>query len=615
MKVLTPLPSDKIKKYITIGFDVETRHKRFEFTKKTSKEIVKAKTNDFYIGGLFYSDDDFKYFFDKEEMINFILSKRHYGKILVATNLGFDFNALFYGTKYWHKFKIIYSGSKLISAVYDVDGKHKISFYDTGNYIPLSVEVMGDILKIPKLNKPSCLGRIPRFTKEEKELLIYNRRDCEISKKFLDLLQDTFNLMGGDLKLTVASTAMNVFRRKYLRFLLKHEKDILNEDDFYDFVFSAYYGGRTEAFSRGFVKNARVYDVNSLYPKAMLNAYPHPHSVRKMFNPVVDDLDFYLKFEGVMNVDIQSPKYMKYPYLPLKYEVKKGVNKLVFPLGRWNGTYTNYELRKAVELGYKILDIKRCYIYKRTFYPFRAYVQDLYSQRLIFKKQNSPLELGVKLLLNSLYGKFGQRYLMDVNFIDLDSMSQDEKENFIFGEIVGTISLSDNRYGIQTIEKECDSSFVFPIFPVYTTAYARTILYDFIVEHNALYCDTDSILTYDTLKESSELGKMKVEYDVLEGVIVKPKMYMYKTPSKVVVRMKGVSRASQDKFIRALEGLQVSYEKFTKIKESVRRNIPPNAIINLNKFIDLQDNKRLWDNSFNASTIEHSKPLIVDLLA
>ncbi len=613
MKPLSPLPAKGFKTYEIIGFDIETQQEDIVYKVKSKKLSLKAKTNDFYLGGLYYNDDKFLHFTNKEEMIKHIFKKEHYNKIIVATNLGFDFNALFYETKYWSMFKIIYSGSKMLSAIFEVSKNFKITFYDTGNFIPLSVKVMGDILKIPKLETPKAMGRVCKTDKEFKELLIYNKRDCEISKKFLDLLQETFNSLGAELKMTIASTSMNLFRRKYHRFVMFHETSFLDDSKYYDFIFNAYFGGRTEAFSRGKVTKARVYDINSLYPSVMINKFPHPHSVKRIVKTYLEDLNYYLRFEGVMKVDIKSPKFMKYPYLPLKYKHKKASIKLVFPLGQWTGTYTHFELRKALNLGYKILKIHKCYIYKKTFFPFRAFVHDLYNKRLEYKKLNSPLELGVKLLLNSSYGKFGQRSVKEIEFIDLNTMNKEESENFMFGDIEGSISVNeiDNK-GIITVDSVCDSSFVFPIFPVYVTAYARDVLYNYIVSTNALYCDTDSVLTYDTLKEDVFLGGMKVEYDVLEGIVIKPKMYMYKTPLKDVIRLKGVSRASRKKFERALLGYKVSYEKFTKLKESIKRNMKPNSIIDMRKHIDLEDSKRQWGRLFDVGSLEQSTPLIIN---
>lgn len=591
---LYPLFEKNTKIYEIVGFDVETYSSR----------------NIFYLGGL-QTNKEFIYFYKRNDMIKHIMESKEYNnKIIVATNLGFDFSALFFNTPYWSKFKIIYSGSKLLSAIYhDEEKEIKITFYDTSNYMPLSVFQMGEILNLPKLNKPKCLGKIPKNNKEKQELLIYNKRDCEISKQFLELLQTTVISLGGKLKMTIASCGMDVYRRRYHRFILKHETEILKDEKYYEFVYDAYFGGRTEIFSRGTIKNAKVYDINSLYPFVMLLLFPFPPSIREILNPN-DNINFSLKFKGLSKVNITTPKYMKYPYLPKKHKVG-GSKKLLFPLGTWTGTYTHFELNRAIELGYKINKVYKTYIYKKSFYPYKEYVKDLYNLRMIYKKQNSNMELGIKLLLNSLYGKFGQRNVTDTIFIDIDEMNEKEYDSFIKTKS-RKISMNSNKKGIETIESECSSSFVFPIFPVYVTAYARDVLYNYIVENDATYCDTDSITTFNRLKESKELGGMKEEYNVVMGIYIKPKMYMVETGEKTVVKIKGVPIRSRENFFKILRGETLFYDKFTKIKESIRRDILPNTIIETPKFMKLEDTKRVWKGDFNFNVLEESDPIVIN---
>jgi hypothetical protein len=62
------------------------------------------------------------------------------------------------------------------------------------------------------------------------------------------------------------------------------------------------------------------------------------------------------------------------------------------------------ELDNAVKYGYKF-DILGGYIFERK-NIFKNYVLNLYDLRLKYPKSN-PLNLIAKLLLNSLYGRFG----------------------------------------------------------------------------------------------------------------------------------------------------------------------------------------------------------------
>jgi hypothetical protein len=600
-KALFPKKKTARIKHQIVGFDVETTQKKFNFKRKNGKEYD-AKTNDFYLGGL-YEDDKYEGFLDQNEMIKHLLSSKYNNKLIVATNLGFDFNTLFYDTEYWDKFKIIQVNGRMIACIYQPYKELKITFLDTFNYIPFSVKIMGEILGIPKLKSPLCLGRFPNNETEKEELIIYNKRDCEISCKFLEFIQKGFyELLGGELKLTIASTSMNLFQRKYLRFPIKHECNFLEEEEksFKDFLFKGYYGGRTETFTRGKIVNMNCYDINSLYPSVMINEYPNPNSIIKIKDP---DKEFF-KYLGISEVKVYCPP-MKYPYLPFR------TDKLIFPTGTFSGVYTHLELERAISLGYKILEVKKQYIYKKGFYPFRSYIKDLYNNRLKYKKIDSPFELIFKLCMNSFYGKFAQKRTQDLNFIDINNFNKDEHIAFSLNNLEENIFLNPNGKGFTVNTNECESSFVIPIFAIYTTAYARDILYNYLSKYNGLYCDTDSISTAEVMPTSLKLGAMKLEYKILSGVLVKPKMYYYDTPDKQIIKLKGIPTRTREVFFKLLNKECVSYAKFSKVKESLRSNIKPNSIINVSKFVGLEDNKRVWLNVFDPTVREESEPIFI----
>ena len=92
-------------------------------------------------------------------------------------------------------------------------------------------------------------------------------------------------------------------------------------------------------------------DVNSLYPWAMTQKYPHECKEAK------DILEYGLT-EATIYVPMQ-------PYAPLPYRTSErdgfsGISEgsIIFPCGKFTGTWTNHELRNAVENhGAKILKL------------------------------------------------------------------------------------------------------------------------------------------------------------------------------------------------------------------------------------------------------------------
>jgi len=618
--ILKPLFSKHLKTTKMFGFDIETH----------------GSNNEFYMGGLFSEEHGYKAFYNKEEMQDELMKNKIYqgNTYIVATNLGFDFNGTFFNSKYWNDTKLIHSGSQMILASYkNKKSKQKIKFIDTLNFAKLSVANMGKILGLPKLEQPACLGRLPKNEYEKRELEIYNRRDCEVSYYFMKFLQEAFAKLGGNTKLTIASTSMDIFRRKYLRRPIQKEKETIKGENINNIIFESYYGGRTEAFKRGHIKNMKLYDINSLYPSVMRKQYPNPNSVRiEKKNCSIDKIK---EFEGVSTLTITTPTDLRYPLLPRRCDKTK---KLTFPLGTFKGTFTHIEIRKALEIGYKINKIHKTVWYKKTFYPFRDFVKDMYNLRLKYKEQGNPLELSVKLIMNSLYGKFASKHMNDTQFFNKSLMSDEELVQFenlpkIDDKLKDgrkEIVMHDDDTGMITEKSICKSSFVFPILASYTTAYARLLLYDYLTKYEALYCDTDSIVTDKTIPESNKLGAMKLEYDILEGVIVKPKMYYFKVPvsksfpTGEVIKLKGVPKVLLDNktkskkklsindFIFIMEGGIVTYDKFAKLKESVRRGFLPNSVQEVRKSLSLEDTKREWLGVFNRFNLQDSNPLIID---
>jgi len=608
--------NDKIKQKKIYGFDIETY----------------GKKNIFYMGSIVNETEQY-IFYNKKEMQDFILnSNKLRGCILFATNLGFDFLALFgESIEMLSKFHFIIRGSDFVNINYKYK-RNKIIFLDTMNFLRLGVANLGKILNLPKLKKPKCLGKIPKNNKEKKELEIYNIRDSYISFKFGVYLQNSFNILGANIKYTIASTSMTLFRNKYLKYIIQQpKKEIIKE------MFKGYYGGRTETFFRGKLDNSfNYYDINSLYPFVM-NKYkfPFPNSLKLSYEPNED----LLKFEGLSYCYIETPKNIMYPLLPYRFtfEEDNKSKKLLFPKGDFYGWYSHPEIRKAKELNYNIKLIKT-YYYTQTFNPFKDFVTDLYNKRLQYQKENNKMQLAVKILLNSLYGKLAQKLEQtEMKF----SFNQEDKNEILkyFDENEKRINenkpmkykintpdhneiktkdgfVSEPRiFYITNLDVKEYPKFINPILALYVTSYARLELYKLIeeVEKNnkkVVYCDTDSIITDYKFKTSKKLGDLKLEHSIKKGIIIKPKFYYLKNEkNEEVYKIKGIFGIKKyEDFINLLKTKKFKYVKFTKFKESLKRGLNFNQILEVEKVLSLEDNKRIWDKEFNYNELQKSKP-------
>lgn len=588
--VLHPLYNKKVSKKNIISFDIETY----------------GMENKFLLGGI-YDDEGYKSFINKGDMIDYFTNRDNRelfkNSFIAATNLDFDFQALFYGWKYYQRFKQIYSNSKIIFAIYNSpDHMGKLWLIDTLNFTPLSVEKMGKALNIHKLEYKN-IGNIPKNPVEWNELMEYNKRDCLITKKYSELIQDEMITSKGKMRVTAASSSMDLFRRAYLKAPIYKEQLFIQKKSVNDLLFKAYYGGRTEIFKRGFVKNIKVYDFNSLYPSVMLNDYPKPDSAKFVTYPHKD----ILEYEGVSCVELDIP-YSFIPILPYRRE------KLLFPYGHIKKScYTNIEIRKAIEYGAKVKTIYWTIFYKKTFPYFKDYVTDSYKKRLEYQKENNPLQQIQKLYMNTLYGKFAQRHKQEFKYIDLETSEDREQDWKDIRDDTYTKHLDISMTGYISKDVRHDADFQIPIFSIYTTAYGRLKLWDIMNKYDGYYVDTDSLFTRKELPTSEALGDLKLEREIKKGILIKPKSYYIMDKDDMdIIKLKGIRGANMNIFFDILKQKKINYKKFSRIRESINKGILPNSIIDSAKKISLEDNKRIWKQSFNPYILdENSSPHMI----
>ena len=103
---------------------------------------------------------------------------------------------------------------------------------------------------------------------------------------------------------------------------------------------------------------------------------------------------------------------------------------------------------------------------------------------------------------------------------------------------------------------------------------------------------------------SKKLGDLKLEASIKETVIIKPKMYL----TDEVAKCKGLGRMNREEFYKTIDEKRRKVRRFTKFKESNKRGLSYNTIIEFYKYLNLEDNKRIWDNPFSME-LQDSNPL------
>jgi hypothetical protein len=382
--------------------------------------------------------------------------------------------------------------------------------------------------------------------------------------------------------LTVSSLAMKIFLKHYYDPINKPIPLISNKV-IWDDIYKAYYGGRVEVYNPLFKqadeslssktithKTLYYYDVNSLYPFASLNPMPgldckyiENYGITQSYvdtNVTLKDLFgfFYCKIKSSSNYIGLLPK-----------RTEQG--RLIFPNGEWYGWYSTPELLFAQEQGYEIKIIKG-YKFNSIKDVFLSFVNKITEMKV--NASNKSERNVAKLILNSLIGRFGMNFLKNVTKLlnskdhDLISVTRVLKNSI---EIDDDIFLDTFKPGIdKEICEDFDIDYIKALntesineksstrsnnivsIPVAaaTLSYARVymnklIMYILKRKGKIYYTDTDSIVTDlklpDDFIHESELGKLKLEHEIVEGYFISDKTYAFiNIKGELIKKAKGV---------------------------------------------------------------------------
>jgi hypothetical protein len=213
----------------------------------------------------------------------------------------------------------------------------------------------------------------------------------------------------------------------------------------------------------------------------------------------------------------------------------------------------------AKDFGYKIKVLKG-YTFESEFI-FKDFINDLYIIKSAHTKDH-PMYLISKLLMNSLYGRFGmhlETFLTKNDIVDNKKLIEMMEDN----NILDIMNLGDDSYLITYIpnNKDNDDDSLFNNMTHFNisislsaaiTAYARIHMSQFKRknnEYNLLYSDTDSIAIDQPLPDNmigKDLGKMKLEYIFNKAVYLGPKVYGgITTEGTEIIKVKGYKNKDQ----------------------------------------------------------------------
>lgn len=394
-----------------------------------------------------------------------------------------------------------------------------IWFISSTNYYPMKLAKLGQIFNLPKLDTNV-------FTEDDNELLTYCRRDTEIVQC---IMHSWFNFIKegryGGYALTIPSQAFKAFRHRFYEYpVYPHlEQDIKNMER------RSYFGGRTENFYKGEFKDGPFVklDFNSNYPFVMKNnAFP-----TQLLDPfgsiecrhLCELLDVNLAIaDVVLNTDENV------------YPVRVG-KKVVFPVGLFKCTLCSEGLEYALKKGHIVKIIKGA-IYEGRFI-FRKYVDHFYPLRLQAKAEGNKIrDIQLKLMHNSLYGKFGENHIRYDHKPEYTGQDCYRRIVTVAGE--GQTGVETKLLNlIQTPSGKEDTNHTFYAICAHVTEYARFLLWKIFLKlglDKVYYCDTDSIITkekylplIDDFLDDHKLGGLKNEGTSESIILEAPKWYNF----------------------------------------------------------------------------------------
>lgn len=452
--------------------------------------------------------------------------------------------------------------------------------------------------------------------KENKEALIdYALRDVvslkELYFKALNMFKHINQDLDMDRSLTLSQMSMSAFSRsiersgKRLPILDKHEDDTIRQ---------ALIGGRCQIFDAcdEYNHELQCIDVVSLYPYVMINKkYPYifedssykPDSKKRWFKRCNRLIEGKI---GIYETTIHDQPTDA--IIPMKHEDGTLNWTPELPFTRWIDSITLNCLRRhngsfTVHKGY-VFDLPMDYIFKDYLDPIMT--QKMEQDRLKDQKDpayNPAMRECLKLLMNSLSGKMGQRPIVSEKTICDSGVMADELAKK-YGDSASFIPIRDKLFIVEGDINEHNIRVKSPtILAIMIYAYAREYMYDnFITKVHYKYgMDTDSLFLrsseihrIDSALFGDDCGQVKIELPAgCHGVFAGKKMYSF--------------------YQRSLDGRdKIVKFKFKGIKES-DKIIPDEDVIEIRDKIEKQDWKFLnktWNSFRSATSLESLRNIL-----
>lgn len=377
-------------------------------------------------------------------------------------------------------------GWRLKSAVFDSPpflmtfkrGSMTLRLWDTMNWWKTSLKSIGERVGREKLERPDDWSDVGRDDE-------YCRRDVEILETAtLEWWEFLRKNDLGSVAPTLAAQSLTTFRHRYLTHRLLCDDNA----ESHEMARAAYSGGRVECFRLGRARGPwTLYDVRSMYPYVMRER-AYPTVLRSVYKRVgVSEIHDLCQGASVIAETVLDTSEAAYPI--------REDGRLLFPTGCFPATLTTPELLYALKRDH-VAEVGRVAVYSQATI-FRGFVDDLYRLRMEARARGDDMMTWhLRLLMNSLYGKFGQVMRKDVHVGTSPDLTPRVWTEYDF-ETGESTKMRAFAGQIHRLEVGGESWWSHPAIAAHVTAYARLHLWRLIREaglRDVAYCDTDSLL-------------------------------------------------------------------------------------------------------------------------
>lgn len=515
---------------------------------------------------------------------------------------------------------ILTNGNILQLIIENPDNRNRLTFRDSGCLLPTSLKKLTKEFNVEhkKIDLEELGYSISEIDNIPKEILLdYLYSDCkglyEVLNKFYEKID---NVIGIEPTLTLASTSMLGYRKwakdnnVYYNTVKDYSLDLA--------IRKSFYGGRVEIFTT-YGEDLYAYDINSMYPYIMRDGYFPKGKFIQITQKDYDWIGAMDKYVGFGNFEVESPN-IYLPLLPYRAE------KILFPTGNFISSYSFDEAKKSLELGYK-LKFLNGFIAKKSNKLFYDFITTLYNARMRAKKNNdTTMVLVIKLLMNSLFGKFSERWEKESLLFKLDIPKNIEPKDYFLEYDITVVNEEPLIYSKKEVIHR-------PHFNIgigsQITTLSRLKLYSIMEEvlkkgYKLYYCDTDCVHTnmppqeFTSVKiDDYELGALALEHKIKRALYLAPKFYFLELHNgEVIKKHKGFKNINLpfdnilDMYLENEIEINETTNSICKYRESLKRK---NVNYRRGLFLSTKEVKKEFKNHYDKRIVNDLETLPINI--